>query len=220
MLATKSLIGVALAMLGSVASAQSVTQVKDMAPFTHVALIPEGADLASIRFQGVKLVKVLTKERSVAETSYCREQALRDPGGSVQCPNIQVEQTASAYKVDYSYSTQPLASDEYSGRNFTFSVFYRSDELRPEALELISRNKGRHSDVAALFVVKTSEAPQHRVVIDERNSKFCKGNFIDGAWMQADSQCRDDIWYQTAAVAADYVTVRIDPALPRVVATR
>jgi len=39
----------------------SVVEITDPQPFTHVAYIPTGSGLSSIRIEGVKLVKVATK---------------------------------------------------------------------------------------------------------------------------------------------------------------
>src|SRR5262249_25943836 len=117
---TQLSISLAFALSGS-AAAQPAATVRTLDPFRHVAVLPSDADLASIQFQGVKLVKVATKVRPAAETSYCREQALRDPSGSLYCGADRIDEKALAYKVDYSYKAQPLASDESGSRNFTFS---------------------------------------------------------------------------------------------------
>jgi len=212
-LAYRLSIGLGAVLLGSIANAQSVVTVKDLNPFTHVALIPGGAELTSIRFEGVKLVKIPTRIRSTS-TSFCEDVLFKEPGGSLHCPVSRLEAPAPAYEINYSYTGQPLASDEYGAKHFTFTVYYRPEELSPAMLEKVSRSKGRHGDVEGLFEATTSRIPVQRVVIDEANSKFCEGNHVEGAWTLVNSQCKDDVNYKTI-MAADYVTVRVDPVAPR-----
>ena len=212
---TQLSISLAFALSGS-AAAQPAATVSTLDPFRHVAVLPSDADLASIQFQGVKLVKVATKVRPATETSYCREQALRDPSGSLYCRVDRIVAKAPAYKVDYSYKAQPLASDESGSRNFTFSVYYRPQELSAEAREAIARGKGRHPDVARIFEVKTYKAPQQRIVIDEQASKFCQGNLVDGSWTKADAECQEELSYRTVTAQVGYVTVQAKPLPPSV----
>jgi hypothetical protein len=76
---------------------------------------------------------------------------------------------------------------------------------------------GRDSDVAGFFDVNTSKLPKPRsTVVVLENSRFCERNLVDGAWVQADSQCKEEVRYKTVTVAGDYLTVRVDPALPKV----
>jgi hypothetical protein len=213
-LACRLSVGFAAVLLGSIANAQSVVTVKDLNPFTHVALIPGGADLTSIRFERVKLVRIPTRIRSTS-TSSCDEAAFQEPGGSLFCPFSLLEAPAPAYELNYSYTGQPLASDEYGARHFTFTVYYRPEELSPAMRETISRSKGRHGDVQGFFEATTTGIPERRVAIDEANSKFCQGNHVDGSWTQANPRCRDDVQYKNVMGVADYVAVRVDPAAPR-----
>jgi hypothetical protein len=217
MLTTKLSIGIAAAMLASVANAQPVVTVRDLDRFTHEALIPAGSDLSSIRLDRVKLVRIPTRIRSTMMTSYCdEEQTFRDPGGSLYCPNTKLEALAQAYEVTYSYTGQPLTSDEYGGRYFTFSVYFRPEELNEAARGRIFRGKIRRGDVEGLFDVRTSRATAPRAVIDQERAKFCAGNYIDVSWVQADPGCKDDVKSRTVIAAADYVTVRVDTSLTRV----
>src|SRR5271165_1159933 len=90
-------------------------------PATHSAYIPAGADLSTIRFEKARLVKVPSRIQYTSDTDYCKELAFRDPGGSIACPYARTEATVPAYEATYSYTGQAMASDEYAGRNFTFS---------------------------------------------------------------------------------------------------
>jgi hypothetical protein len=198
---TKLSIAIAAAMLGSLANAQTVITTRDLDWFTHTALIPAGSDLSSIRLERVKAVRMPTRIRSTMRTFDCEE--------SLYCPYTTMEAPVQAYEVTYSYTGQPLTSEESGGRYFTFSVYFRPEEL-------ISRGKISRADAERLFDVTTSRAILPRAVIDEERSKFCAGNYIDGAWVQADADCKDDAASRIVMAAADYVTVHIDASPTRV----
>jgi hypothetical protein len=170
---------------GSMANAESEARhaapalpqsaIRDLRPFTHAALIPVGADLSSIRFQGVKVVTIATKSRTAADQRHCDEVAFRDPGGSLYCPFVQPEAFTRAYQVTYSFDGEPSTSDEYGNRHFTFSLYFRPGEFDSEERDLLSR-KGRRADAAGLFRVTTSRELDARLVIDADHSKFCEGH--------------------------------------------
>ena len=206
---------IAAALAWSSANAQSTITVIDRNPFTHVARIPANADLASIQFRGAKHVSVPTKVRVIQDPSYCEELAFREPGGSMYCPYTKTEAPAPAYEVTYSYTANPLSSDEYGGRNFTFSVLFRLEELTSTTRNAISRGKISRAEAESLFDVTTSRTPERRAVIDMANSRFCSGNYVDGAWVHTNSHCQDDVKYRTVMAAPEYVTVRVDPAVAR-----
>jgi hypothetical protein len=135
-------IGLAVTVLVSAAASEPAVTVRELQPFSHEALIPAGSDVSSIRLERVKLVKAPTSIRLVNGGSYCeQEQSFRDPGGSAYCPSINVETTAQAYELNYSYTGQPMTSDEYGGRNFTFSIYFRSEELSAEVRQELSKHK-------------------------------------------------------------------------------
>jgi hypothetical protein len=207
----------ALVLAGSLANAsQTQVTIKDLHPFTHVVRLVAGADLSSIRFRRVKLVKVPTKLSSATDTDYCRELAFRDPGGSLFCPRVQLQDFTPAYEVTYSYQGQPMASDEYGNRNFTFSIYFRPEEFTPATRAMLSRGKSARTDVAAIFNLTTSRDPEQRIVIDEAGSTFCEGTYIDGAWKQANPQCKDQVKSKTVEALPDYVTIRVEPVPSRV----
>jgi len=184
-------------------------------PFTHFSYIPAGADPGTIRFEKAKLVKVPSRVKYTMDADYCKEQAFRDPGGSIACPSTQTEASVAAYEATYSYTGQPLASDEYAGRNFTFSVYFRLDELAPDVQKALAGKKLTRSDAAGYFAVSTYREPVRRVAIDPRQSHFCAGNFVDGAWVHTDPGCRDNIGYTAVTAPSDYVTVKVEPVAQR-----
>jgi hypothetical protein len=199
--------------LKSPAAPTAAVRIEALDPFTHLADIPEGSDLSSIKFQGVKMVSVATQRKSTIDLHYCEQAAMRDPGGSAYCPSTQLQAPSPAYQVTYSYSGRPMASDEFGSRGFTFSVYLRPEELSPAVREKLSRRGMAKAEAADLFKLSNFRAPVRRVAIDEAASKFCGGNFIDGSWTHSDPKCQDQITYKTVTSPLDYVTVRVDPVV-------
>lgn len=191
----------------------SIVKVEEVNPFTHFAYIPEGADLSSIRLEGVKTVKVATQKKSTTDVRYCEEVMRGDPGGSMYCPYTQFQSPSTAWQVTYSYYGQPMASDEYGNSYFTFSVYLRPNELSLTARKKLSEHRIVKADAASLFEFSTYRDPVRRVVIDDAASTFCDGNFVDGVWMHMDAKCEDEIKYTTITAPSTYITVRVDPAL-------
>jgi hypothetical protein len=196
------------------ANGDELVVVQDLEPFTHAVVIPAGSDLASIRFQEVKAVTIPTRTRSTIEARYYEEAAWREPGGSMYCPLIQLEGFTRAYQVTYSYEGPPLGSDEYGDRHFTFSVYFRPEQLGPSEQEVLSQRKGSRADAAELFTLTTSRQPETRRVIDEDNSTFCGGAYVDGLWVQTNPGCKNNVKFKTITAPSDYVTVKVDPAPP------
>ena len=189
-------------------------QIEDLNPFTHIASIRADSDPASIKFEKVKATKVFTERKSVMDPGYCDDLQFRDPGGSMYCPYVQEESPALAYEVTYSFTGQPLASDEYGDRNFTFQVYFRPEEL-PQALRTaISAGKVKRAELATYFNVATSRMPIREAVIDEANSSLCDGNYLDGNWIQKDPNCQDKFSLKIVTIPSDYITVRVEPASP------
>jgi hypothetical protein len=201
----------AAVLLASLANGQSVIKVNDLNRFDHGAQIPADADLASIKLRGVKLVSVPTKLEWNYDPSYCSELAFRDPGGSMYCPRIKFKGQERAYELTYSYTAQPMASDEYGGKYFTFSVYFRPEELTLPLREALAGSRSAQKDAAGLFDITTFSTPERRSAIDQENSRFCEGNFADGAWIQTDARCRDEVKHKTVTVASNFVTVRVSP---------
>ena len=184
----------------------------------HVARIPVGSNLSSIRFEGVKTVLIPTQNKVSIDTRYCAEAAVRDPGGSMYCPAVEPETYVRVYQLTYSYEGQPLASDEFGNTHFTFNVYFRPEEIGPEAQKVLSQRHAR-PDAAELFELTTSTEWVARVAVDRDNSKFCQGNYADGAWACADSQCKDTVNFKTISVPSEYIAVTVELASTRELAS-
>jgi hypothetical protein len=201
--------------LGSTAAAASPeVRVTDLHPFTHVAYVPVGADLSSIKFKGVKAVHVATKLRSVTNTGYCGE-GWAEPDGAKDCPHTTMESPVPAYQVSYSYNGQAMASDEYGNIDFTFSVYFGVDELSAEVRKVLASSGTRQTAAAEFFRFTTSGDPARQLVIDQANSTFCDGNYADGNWIHTNTRCEDQVTYMSATSASTYITVRVDLASSR-----
>lgn len=187
------------------------TYVEDLHPFTHFASIPADSDPGTIKFEKVKATKVFTERKSTTDAGYCDELQFRDPGGSMYCPYVQQESPVPAYEVTYSYKGEPLASDEYGNRNFTLQVYFRPEELPSGLRKALAAGKVPRAELATYFQVSSSRRPVRTVVIDEANSSFCEGNYMDGNWIQNDSRCRDKINVKRVTVPSSYITVRVEP---------
>jgi hypothetical protein len=182
----------------------------DLNPFTNRAYIPAGADLSSIRYAGAKAVNVAVKRVSATNRDYCEN--LQEPGGSMYCPSVKDESPTPAYRISFSYNGSPMASDEYGSRRFTFSVYFRPDELDSTVRRSISAGHSGWADAAAYFNVTTSRDAVPLVVIDEANSTWCEGSYVDGAWTHTISKCEDKITYRTVKVPSSYITVKVERA--------
>jgi len=185
-------------------------QTEDAHPFTHLAYIPANSELGTIRFEGIKRVNVPARIEHVADAHFCAELAFSDPGGSLFCPYTRTESVTAAYAVTYSFTGQPMASDEFASRRFALEVYFRPDELAPEVLQAVSARKPDRTEMAGYFAVKTYREPVHRVVIDSARSSLCPGSYRDGVWTHNDQSCQDDIHYTAITTPSDSVTVRVD----------
>lgn len=202
-----------LSLAAGIASGQEsrhTTITQDLQPFTHLARIPADSGKDTIRFEGAKMVRVPTRIASTMDPAYCEALAFRDPGGSMYCPAIETGSPATAYEVTYSYIGQPLASDEFGGRNFTFQVYFRPDELDPRVRQALIKKKNR-ADLAGYFEVSTVQEHVRRIAIDEAKSHFCDGNYVDGTWSQSVAACQDEIHTTAIYGPSDYLTVRVEP---------
>jgi len=191
------------------------TKFKELHPFTHLASIPASSDPAKIKFEKVKATRVFTKEKTIVDPGHCKDLPFRDPGGSMFCPYTEDTSPAPAYEVMYSFKGQPLASDEYGNRYFTFQVYFRPEELPPTLRRALSTGKMKRAELATYFNVETSRAPVRAAVIDEANSSFCDGNYVDGNWIQKDPNCKDKVSFKTVTRPSDYITVQVQPVSPR-----
>jgi hypothetical protein len=102
-------------------TARVAVETTDLQPFTHVAYLPAGSDLSSIRIESIKATKAATKRRSITNQQLCVE-PWSEPGGSMYCQRTIDESSEPAYRVTFSYRGLPMASDEYGNPYFTFSL--------------------------------------------------------------------------------------------------
>jgi hypothetical protein len=190
------------------------TQIEVLHPFTHFVSIPGDSDPATIKFEKVKTTNIFTRVKSTSNLDSCEDLQFRDPGGSMYCHYIQEESPETAYEVTYSYTGQPLTSDEYRNPYFTFQVYFRPEELPPALRRAIS-GKMKRDELATYFNVATSRPPVRTAVIDQANSSFCDGNYVDGSWVQNNPNCRDKVSSKVVTTPSEYITVQVDPVSPR-----
>jgi hypothetical protein len=125
------------------------------------------------------------------------------------CPNASFESVTPAYEITYSYDGPPMSSDEFGGKHFTFHVYFRPEDFSAATRKMFSAKKAARSDADAALTISTSRDPERRLVIDEARSRFCEGNYVDGAWQQKDARCTESIKSKTVTAPSDYVTIRI-----------
>jgi hypothetical protein len=190
---------------------KAAVEIPNLRPFANIAEIPVGSDLSSIRFEGIKLVKVATRRTSITDKGYCEEN-YREQGGSMHCPSAQDGSLVPAYQISYSYNGPPISGDEYGSTHFTFSVNVRPEDLNPTVRQTISEHKMSQTAAAEDFKLTTYRGLVPRVVIDDANSVFCAGYYIGGFWIRADRNCQEKLSYKTVAMPSGYIVVRVDPA--------
>ncbi len=61
----------------------------------------------------------------------------------------------------------------------------------------------------AFLTIATYKGSGQRVVIDEENSVFCTGNYVDGVWIHSDSKCEDKVAYKTVDMPSKYIAVKV-----------
>jgi hypothetical protein len=190
------------------ASTGVVISVESIKAFTHYTFISADADLKSIRFQGVKKIRLATKVRSTLDPAYCEnESADAGAGGSLLCPRIEAMDYEPSYQVTYSYQGPPLSSDEYGDKRFSFSVFFRPEELDGSIPGSFLRNKRAAAE--SLRVITSSEMAE-RLVIDEKASTLCPGHYADAEWVPDDANCQDKVLLRVLTTPSDYVRVSVE----------
>lgn len=193
-------------------TAQAGEHIADLQPFLHVASIAAGADVSTIRFENARLVQAPSKIRVTNDAGSCSLEAFRDPGGSFACSATQTVETVAAWEVTYSLTGQPLASDEYGGRYFTFRVYFRPDELPRDAQAALAKGRMNRKDVAAYFVMSANRETVSQIAINASRSHLCDGNYVDGAWVRNDAVCKDEVNVATVRTPSSYITVKVAPA--------
>lgn len=202
---------------GAILPAQTTTEIEYLHPFSHLAHIPANSDTASIRFTGIKLVRVATEIKFIENKDYCNEAAhAPDPGGSMFCPEVEPAAFEPAYQLTYSYTGPPLSSDEHGNTNYTFGIYVRPSELDEQQRQELKKTKSAAAE--RYLDLTTSRETQRRIVIDEAASSFCEGTYMDGAWTVNDPQCTDVVKFRLIRWPSDYLTVGLrvlPPSSPR-----
>jgi hypothetical protein len=103
-----------------------------------VAQVPVGASLPSIKLQRLKSVQVSTKQNKAP---------------------------VPAYEVTYSFDAEPMASDEYGGRRFTFSVCFPEDSIDPALRTAIQDHGWKKVDMERYFQISTAEGPSGYIAV-------------------------------------------------------
>jgi len=174
-------------------------------PYTHSANIPADADLSTIHWRGVKRVKVPVSE--VTDWRSCQQYSTAEPGGSIYCPQTTHESYAEAYQVTYSYTGRPMASDEYGNPYFTFSVYFRPNELGPVAR---SGKAGAES-----FHISASRETIRATVLDQAQSTVCGNTNLHGHSARAHRDCHEHLVYTPAVLPSPYVKITVTPVTSR-----
>jgi hypothetical protein len=188
-------------------------RIEDISPFGGVALIPADADTRSFRFEGLKAVRIPTRIRYTADPHYCRD-TVAQAAGSMFCPQVHMEASIDAYRVTYSYTGEPLASDDRSGRRFTLEVYFRPSDLPQPLLTLLAADRSPGRALASpYFEVAASRPLVHSFVSDDARSRHCAGYYIDGSWVQFDDDCEETLRTKPAELPSDFITVKVTPVL-------
>ena len=201
---------VSSAMVSAPTAGGEIVQTSDLHAFTHIAYIPANADLSTIRIGTVKMVKIATKLRSVSNTRDCDDW----PGNTADCVRTRYESLVPALRVTYWYKAPSTATEEPGDAYYTFSVYFRDDEIRPALLRSLSDGKLRRSAAAELFEISTSRPSIQQEVIDELNSTFCDGYYSESSWVHTNPTCEERVTYRQVASLSPYVSVKVDLAPP------
>lgn len=189
--------------------AGETVQINDLRPFTHIAYIPSGADLSSIKIENAKVVNVATKVRSVTDAHNCAE---GEDGNAPSCTRTAYESYVPGVRVTYSYIDESTPWEGY-GTTYSFSVYFRMDEMNPGLRRALAKGKIGRNAAAEMFEVSTARGLAQEDEIDEANSTLCDGYYVDDHWMHADPKCEDRVTYRKVASPSPYITVKIDPAV-------
>jgi hypothetical protein len=192
---------------GAVLLSASAFAQSNIDPFTHRAFIPATVDTSTIRLEKVKMVDLASKTENTMAPG-CKEKQFRDPDGS-NCEVVKVLEHVKAVEADYSFIGPQLGTGEGDTRpnRQTLAVYFRPEEV-PVSGEVAKLNR------ESLFQVSTSRPIIQQRVVDEQNSRLCKGNYVDGNWVQADPNCKEQVQYTNRTVPATYWVVEVDVRHP------
>lgn len=207
-----------IALAGAIAVTLAPASAKT--PFTHEARIPADANVASIRFESAKEVRIAPAAKAAVantmeEADYCEAASRRDQNGSMFCAAFEPTAYVTAYAVTYSYEGQPMASDEYAGRRYTFTIYLRPEELTAGEQARLSRGGKLGRSAGEDFEFTVSRPVATRRIVDNANSNVCPGNYVDGNWIPSNSGCSDRLAVKTVTAPAGYLTIDVEPAARR-----
>jgi len=179
--------------------------------FTHSAYLPANADVTTIRFERMRIVKVPATIDYPIDPAECQELVTGGLWRASGCTYNTIPTSVEAVEITYSFKAQPLASDEFANRTFEFSVYFRPEELPANLQKALSGTKPSRSETAAYFAVNIHRNSVKGIKVDRAKSRFCRGTFIDGAWTLADTGCKDKISWARVNMPSDEITVIIEP---------
>jgi hypothetical protein len=186
---------------------------RELNPFTNVASIPATVDPSTIRFEKLKTVQLASKTQVTTDPQDCKDRQFRDPDGS-GCETVKVLERVKAVEAKYSFVGPQTSSGEgeTGPSRQTFVVYFRPEELPVSGpIEKLNREQA-----GSLFQISTSRPAVQQRVIDNQNSHFCKGNYVDGNWVKADPSCQEQVLYTTVTAPSTYWAVEVDVRHPLV----
>ena len=181
------------------------------ADLKYVAYIPADANVNSIRFEKARMVQIPIGSPITSNSNYCAQAAAREPGGSAFCPSVHYDSKLTALDVTYSYEGQPAPWDETRQTRFEFHVLYRPSAISFRLQRSLSARKQSRSEIAEYFSVKAHRETVLRRVVDEAESSFCDGNFVEASWTASNSGCTNKVSWKTVAAPSPWITVSVDP---------
>ena len=186
---------------------------RELSPFNHVASVPATVDPSTIRFEKLKTVQLASRTQVTTDAQDCKERQFRDPDGS-NCETVKVLERVTAVEARYSFVGPQTSSGEgeAGASRQTFSVYFRPEELPVNG----PVDKLKREQAGSLFQINASRPMVQQKVIDNQNSHFCKGNYVDGNWAQADPKCQEQVKYTTATVPSTYWAVEVNVRHPMV----
>jgi hypothetical protein len=127
---------------------------------------------------------------------------------------VKVLERVKAVEASYSFIGPQINSGEYDTgpSRQTFSVYFRPDELGVSGpVEKLNKEQA-----SSLFDVSTARPMVQQKVIDNQNSHFCEGNYVDGSWVQTDRQCKDQVQYTMRTVPSTSWAVEVNLRHPMI----
>ena len=187
-----------------VAAVRPSGQVDQLNPFSHVASVPAIVDPSTIRFEKLRTVELASKTKTTTDPD-CKDRQFRDPDGT-NCQKVTVEERVKALEATYSFNGPVLSAGETIPGRSTFSVYFRPEEVGVDG----PAEKLKRDQAAALFQLSTYRPMVEQKVVDKEHSRYCEGNYVDGAWVRNDPKCQDQVQVITQSVPSPYLTVQVD----------